>query len=121
MNMISCITKIKDCSSFVDFRPSADLPEFKRYNLIYGWNGSGKTSFSRVLRSFELGENYYTQPQRFPEFEFKLKNGNSIDQNDLTVFPNIRVFNKDFIEDSVFCTGGPKAIFFLGKESREDT
>lgn len=120
MNMISCITKIKDCSSFVDFRPSADLPEFKRYNLIYGWNGSGKTSFSRVLRSFELGENYYTQPQRFPEFEFKLKNGNSIDQNDLTVFPNIRVFNKDFIEDSVFCTGGPKPIFFLGKESKED-
>jgi wobble nucleotide-excising tRNase len=118
--MISCVTKIKDCPSFVDFRPSADLPEFKRYNLIYGWNGSGKTSFSRVLRSFELGENYYTHPERGPEFEFKLKNGNSIDQNDLTAFPNIRVFNKDFIEDSVFCTGGPKPIFFLGKESKED-
>lgn len=118
--MITRVAKIKDCPSFVDFRPSADLPEFKKYNLIYGWNGSGKTSFSRVLRSFELGENYYTQSQRVPEFEFKLKNGGSIDQNKLTVFPNIRVFNKDFIEDSVFRTGGPKPIFFLGKESKED-
>ncbi|HAK88696.1 MAG TPA: hypothetical protein DHV16_07505 [Nitrospiraceae bacterium] len=118
--MITRVTKIKDCPSFVDFRPDADLPEFKKYNLIYGWNGSGKTSFSRVLRSFELGENYYTYPERVPEFEFKLKNGNSIDQSDLTSFPNIRVFNKDFIEDSVFGTGGPKPIFFLGKKSRED-
>ena len=120
MNMIARTTKIKNCPSFVDFRPSADLPEFKKYNLIYGWNGSGKTSFSRVLRSFELGENYYTHPERVPEFEFKLKNRNSIDKNNLTAFPNIRVFNKDFIEDSVFGTGGPKPIFFLGKESKED-
>lgn len=118
--MITRVTKIKDCPSFVDFKPGADLSEFKKYNLIYGWNGSGKTSFSRVLRSFELGKNYYTHTGRVPEFEFKLKNGNSIDQNDLTTFPNIRVFNKDFIEDSVFCTGGPKPIFFLGKESKED-
>jgi wobble nucleotide-excising tRNase len=108
------VTKIKDCPSFVEFRSGTDLPEFKKYNLIYGWNGSGKTSFSRVLRSFELGENYYKHPERVPEFEFKLKNGKSIDQNGLTAFPNIKVFNKDFIEDSVFGTSGPKPIFFLG-------
>jgi wobble nucleotide-excising tRNase len=117
--MIKRIKKIKDCPSFVDFKPEADLPEFKKYNLIYGWNGSGKTCFSRVLRSFELGENHYAQPGRSPEFEFKLGNGNSVDQNNLTALPNIRVFNKDFINESVFGTGGPKPIFFLGKESRK--
>jgi len=118
--MIEKIKKIKDCPSFVDFKPEADLPEFKKYNLIYGWNGSGKTCFSRILRSFELGENYYAQPGKSPEFEFKLGNGNSIDQNNLTALPNIRVFNKDFINESVFGTGGPKPIFFLGKENKED-
>lgn len=118
--MIVKVKKIKDCASFVDFKPEADLPEFKKYNLIYGWNGSGKTCFSRVLRSFELGENYYAQPGKSPEFEFKLSNGDSIDQNNLTALPNIRVFNKDFINESVFGTGGPKPIFFLGKESKED-
>lgn len=120
MNMITHVTKIKDCPSFVDFRPGTDLPEFKKYNLIYGWTGSGKTSFSRTLRSFELGENYYAQPGRSPEFDFKLGNGSSIDQSDLTAFPNIRVFNKDFINESVFGTAGPKPIFFLGKGSKED-
>jgi wobble nucleotide-excising tRNase len=45
--MIVKVKKIKDCPSFVDFKPEADLPEFKKYNLIYGWNGSGKTCFSR--------------------------------------------------------------------------
>ncbi len=120
MNIITRVTKIKDCPSFADFRPGTDLPEFKKYNLIYGWNGSGKTSFSRILRSFEFGQNYFVHPDRYPEFEFKLKSGTSIDQNDLATFPNIRVFNKDFVNESVFGTSGPKPIFFLGKESKED-
>lgn len=118
--MIKRIVKIKNCPSFVDFRPNTDLPEFKRYNLIYGWNGSGKTSFSRVLRSFELQQNYYASPTNSPEFELTLDNGVSISQTDLTAFPDIRVFNKDFINESVFGTDGPKPIFFLGKESKED-
>ncbi|GIW68770.1 hypothetical protein D6792_03035 [Candidatus Parcubacteria bacterium] len=118
--MITRVIKIKNCASFVDFVPGADLPAFRKYNLIYGWNGSGKTNFSRVLRSFELRENYYADLNNPTEFEFQLDNGTAISQQDLTVFPNIRVFNKDFINESVFCTGGPKPIFFLSKESKED-
>jgi len=118
--MIKCIIKIKNCPSFIDFKPASDLPEFKKYNLIYGWNGSGKTSFSRILRSFELGENYYNNPEKKSEFIFDLDNEISISHNELTTFKNIRVFNKDFIDDSVFGIGGPKPIFFLGKESKED-
>jgi len=118
--MIKSIVKIKNCPSFVDFKPANDLPEFGRYNLIYGWNGSGKTCFSRVLRSFETSKNYYDHPKRQTEFEFKLDNGVSINHNDLNAFKNIRIFNRDFIDESVFGIGGPKPIFFLGKESRED-
>jgi wobble nucleotide-excising tRNase len=118
--MIKCVIKIKNCPSFIDFKPVSDLPEFKKYNLIYGWNGSGKTAFSRILRSFELGENYFYHPERQSEFEFELNNGRSISHNNLTAFKNIRVFNKDFIDDSVFGFGGPKPIFFLGKESKAD-
>jgi wobble nucleotide-excising tRNase len=120
MSSIQKVVKIKGCPSFVDFRPSTDLPDFKKFNLIYGWNGSGKTSFSRVLRSFELQQNYYTSPSNSPEFEFALDNAVLISQEGLTAFPDIRVFNKDFINESVFGTDGPKPIFFLGKESKED-
>ena len=118
--MIKSIVKIKNCPSFIDFKPESDLPEFAKYNLIYGWNGSGKTCFSRVLRSFEMNKNYYDHPEKQPVFEFKLDNGVSINHNDLNTFKGIRIFNKDFIDESVFGSGGPKAIFFLGKESKED-
>ncbi|MFA4909787.1 MAG: AAA family ATPase [Desulfobacteria bacterium] len=117
--MIKRIVKIKNCPSFVDFKPANDLPDFTRYNLIYGWNGSGKTCFSRVLRSFEMS-NDYDHPERQPEFEFKLDNGASISHKDLNTFKSIRVFNKDFIDESVFGIGGPQPIYFLGKESKED-
>jgi len=118
--MIKRIIKIKNCPSFIDFKPASDLPVFTKYNLIYGWNWSGKTSFSRILRSFELSKNYYDHTERQAEFKFELVNGTLISHEDLTVFKNIRVFNKDFIDESVFGVGGPKPIFFLGKESKED-
>lgn len=118
--MIKRIVKIKNCPSFIDFKPASDLPEFTKYNLIYGWNGSGKTCFSRVLMSFEMGRNYYEYPGRQPEFEFKLDNETSISNNELDAFKSIRVFNKDFIDESVFGIGGPKPIFFLGTESKKD-
>lgn len=113
-----CI-KIKNCPSFIDFKPPSGLPDFAKFNLIYGWNASGKTSFTRVLRSFELEENYYENTRR-PMFEFKLSDENVISQNDLTTLKNIRVFNKDFIEDNIYGIGGIKPIFFLGRESKED-
>lgn len=118
--MIKSIVKIKNCPSFIDFKPEASLPEFGKYNILYGWNGSGKTSFSRVLRSFELKQSFYNDPTAPAEFEFNLSDGSSIGHANLSTFGQIRVFNKDFIEDAVFCDGGPKSIFFLGKESKED-
>lgn len=118
--MIKSVVKIKNCPSFIDFKPAGDLPEFSKYNLFYGWNGSGKTSFSRILRSFELGQGFFDNPEKPAEFEFKLGDGTTISQNNLSNFKHIRVFNKDFIDNTVFCDNGPKSIFFLGKESKED-
>ncbi len=120
MKLIKSTVKIKKFPSFIDFKPVTDLPEFSKYNLIYGWNGSGKTTFSRILRLFELQTNQYDDPVNPAEFEFKLSDNSSISNRELSTFKEIRVFNKDFIEDSVFCDGGPKPIFFLGKENKED-
>jgi wobble nucleotide-excising tRNase len=40
---------IKDCGIFEDYRWNSTVPDFERINLIYGTNGSGKTSLSRAL------------------------------------------------------------------------
>lgn len=119
MELLKSINKIKDCASFIDFHGSAATPDFGKYNLIYGWNGSGKTSLSRILRSFELGKNYFDNTTIPGQFEFKLNGNSLINHENLSTYKDIRVFNNDFIKDSVFCASGPKPLFYLGKESKE--
>lgn len=70
--------------------------------------------------TIESGVNHFEHPERQSEFEIELDGGRHVNQNGLTSFKNIRVFNKDFVDESVFGTGGPKPIFFLGTESKED-
>jgi len=49
------ITKAANYRIFRDFDWPDTLPEFARFNVIYGWNGSGKTSLSRVNASSTFG------------------------------------------------------------------
>ena len=51
--MITKISKLKNFGIFHDFSWKTELPEFKRFNLIYGWNRSGKTTVSRIFGSCE--------------------------------------------------------------------
>jgi len=48
--MIKKIKKIKHFGVFTNYQTDSKLPEFKKYNLIYDWNASGKTTLSRLLR-----------------------------------------------------------------------
>jgi wobble nucleotide-excising tRNase len=101
---------------FRDFRWSNDLPDFGRYNLIYGWNGTGKTTLSRVFRALE-------SQKPLPSGDAILRiDGNDLGSADFgtTTLP-VRVFNRDFVNETVFPTGGGEVapIFVLGKESVE--
>jgi len=51
--MIGKIRQIRSFGSYVDFAWPAGLCDFKRFNLFYGWNYSGKTMLSRIFRCFE--------------------------------------------------------------------
>ena len=51
--MINKISKLKDFGIFHHFSWMKELPEFKKFNLLYGWNRSGKTTISRVFTSCE--------------------------------------------------------------------
>ena len=52
--MIRRLARVRDFGCFHDFSWPADLVHFKKFNLIFGWNYSGKTTFARALRCFEL-------------------------------------------------------------------
>lgn len=49
---ITKLNRIK-ARTYHDFSWPSDLPEFADYNLIYGWNGTGKTTLADILRMVE--------------------------------------------------------------------
>lgn len=94
---------------------------FKKLNIIYGRNYSGKTTLSRALRSFEVGHT----PTRYenPAFTIKTSNG-SWTQEQLAVQGSpIRVYNKDFVESNLAFLrdedGQITPFAILGSENKE--
>ncbi|MBT4333678.1 MAG: AAA family ATPase, partial [Candidatus Cloacimonetes bacterium] len=51
--MITKINKLKNFGIFQNFSWS-DLDNFKKINLIYGWNYSGKTTLSKLFQILEF-------------------------------------------------------------------
>lgn len=104
--MIIRISKLKNFGIFHDFFWKTELPEFKKFNLIYGWNRSGKTTVSRVFASCEKKCVYdrekFKQYPESGEFEIRTSNSTIVKNTDVdtSILP-IKVFNKDFIDDNI--------------------
>lgn len=73
-----------------------NVVEFKRLNILYGRNYSGKTTLSRLIRCLETG----ALPHRYetPQFEIVAEGGNLSETQIATHSHHVRVFNKDFID-----------------------
>ncbi len=99
-----------------DFTWAAKLPTFGRYNLIYGWNGSGKTTISKLFRALETR----TVPAN-GEVTFTINAADVSGRDFGQVTLPVRVFNRDFVTESVFPLGGGEVphILVVGKESVE--
>lgn len=74
--------------------------KFKKLNIIYGRNYSGKTTLSRLFRSIEnkILHNDYDSPN----FAFTLEDGSKVNQDNL-IDNNIDicVYNTDFVKDNL--------------------
>lgn len=116
MTAITLISRLRDCGVFRDFKWPTDLPGFGRYNLLYGWNWSGKTTLSRLFRTLETR----TAPTN-GQVTLSV-NGCDVTGDDFAQATiSVRVFNRDFMTESVFPVGGGDVplIFVVGKESVE--
>lgn len=114
------ITKlsIKGLGVFRDFTWPDNLPPFARYNLIYGWNGSGKTLISNVFAALQSGRKLDAGTATL-----ELSNGERVSDEDFPEWSQrlqVRVFNRDFVNKNVFGTQGELGpIFVLGEKSKE--
>lgn len=127
---IKRITKIKNTGILINLDGSNLVTpdfDFKTINLLFGWNGTGKTTLSRLLRCYELGNTCIKLKEYTTlECEIKLEDGSSLSHTDFSNKQSIRVFNKDFIDENLFQDaskdgGSVKALFYLGKEKIELT
>jgi len=116
MSKIDRISHVRNMGVFHLFDWPEDLLAFGRFNLIYGWNGSGKTTISKLLRALEMK----TEPI-CDEVTMSIdgKDFSGCDFNESAL--SIRVFNRDFVSESVFPVGGGEVppIFVVGKENVE--
>lgn len=101
--------------------PDGNVVRFKKINIFYGRNYSGKTTLSRVFRSFEVGD----IPANYEDPSFKVKTGNeqwTQEQLNSQETP-IRVYNKDFVEANLEFLrnnrGEIEPFAILGAENKE--
>lgn len=104
---IKKIDSIKNMAVFYDFCWNSSIrdegnnvAEFKKINIFYGRNYTGKTTLSRIFRAMEtdsLSEKYVS-----PEFQLSFDGGTNVTQNTLTAHGQvIRVFNEDFVKENL--------------------
>ena len=124
--MINKISKLENFGVFQNFIWTSEIPNFKRFNLIYGWNRSGKTTVSRVFASCEKKSLYDKDAfKQYPEhgkFEITRSDGTIVKNSDIaTNTLPVKVFNQDFIEDNVSfdSTNSSKPIIYVSKEDIE--
>lgn len=118
MNLSVKKLNIKDLGVFRDLTWPKDLDPFGRYNLIYGWNGSGKTLISKVFAALESGHKLDVGAAKL-----ELTSGDQVDHEAFSEWSRklqVRVFNREFVEKNVFGTQGEiDPIFVLGEKNKE--
>ncbi|WP_186082550.1 ATP-binding protein [Burkholderia gladioli] len=116
--MITCINRLKHFGIFTDFN-GTQIQKFGKYNLVYGWNGTGKSTLSNLFSCLELR----SLIPRFStaQFSIALEDGSTITEINLPSSQlNIHVFNQHFIHENIDWDKSVKSILLIAKEKIDD-
>lgn len=113
--MIKKIKRIKGLGLvFDEYQADANTPDFKRFNVIFGWNGSGKSTLSSLFDIISAAKDDTV------EYDCELSDDLRLKTKDQYPHP-IRVFNQDYIDKNVNVISGQAAAItvLLGEASQE--
>jgi wobble nucleotide-excising tRNase len=111
------IIKINRLTNFGNFRQFqwGNTTNFAKYNLIYGWNYSGKTTLSRLFQVLAKPTEL-TQWQGC-QFDVELQGGAKLTHVNLANPLQIKVFNRDFIQSNFQQEHKAPAVFIVGGDT----
>lgn len=115
--MIKKLKSVSNMGVFDGYRwPTGNtLSEFKRFNIIYGSNGSGKTTVSRLFQHLATG---VCEP--FPDLKYALESENGTLKETDSGTISIRVFNADYVRSNIGeIEGELNPIFIIGEDQKE--
>jgi wobble nucleotide-excising tRNase len=120
--MIKRIKSIRNFGSYSNYRPGNEVHDFSKFNLFYGWNGSGKSTFSRFMQILSKpATSIVSDESGISEFEVELLEGHIISNANLSEFTTrMLVFNQDFIKDNINWDEAIKSILLISEERIED-
>lgn len=108
--MITQINKLKRFGIYQNYTWGA-IDDFKKKNLVYGWNYSGKTTLSKLFQVLEFKDK--NKCFSGAEIEITVNDGTTkiFNQDTLNTFPfSVKVFNSEFIK-RIFTWDEPKTGF----------
>jgi wobble nucleotide-excising tRNase len=116
------IVALKEFGSYKKFVWPADtqLAPFKKFNLIYGWNYSGKTTISRLFDCLKAGK--LATPFEQSKFEISFSDGATSSDKSFSSNPSIHVFNVDYVRRNLRWDQpeqGAEPVFILGEKNIE--
>ncbi len=102
-----------------NFKAERVIKPFNTYNLIYGWNCSGKTTLARLLRCLETKSNHAEYNDA--DFSIDLANNGKVESKTYSHNLDIRVFNQDFVSDNLNLSDAQtKPTIFISKEKVDE-
>jgi wobble nucleotide-excising tRNase len=118
--LIKRIKRISNAGVFRSYSATEDA-NLSKLNLFYGFNGSGKTTISRLFSSIADGKCCDLLPEE-TKFEFELENGIVISQDRHLDYlkGKVAVFNSDYVERNFqWKDGSANPVFYIGNEQAE--
>lgn len=107
--MITKINKIKNFANFSDYSWDNDLPTFAKKNIIFGYNGSGKTTISNVFYLFseapqlEKEELINRLTNDISTFEIELQADSAkLKYSQRKSLQNVYTFNRFFVSKHIY-------------------
>jgi len=112
--MIKKITSVKDIGNFANFNwDDGDMPPFEKTNIIFGYNGSGKTILSNIFNLYSLqiedgGEKLFSDLKNNDQASVKIQfDSKEIQYGASSPKYDIFVFNSDFVREHVYDGADP--------------